>query len=259
MSWMIQELTTAALCGGASLNSIARCEAPGRRRKIVSKKEIPAGFVQDEMGYIIPDITDKINAPRFLQNQNGDLVLNENIDDTTLQRDELVRRMISSAESLQEAVTEFKMHCRDESAAHLQIANDDRVTDSDCQHSCVLYSFDGTKKWEIKAEPKIQTTERIVELQALIRKAMTNLTGGLQASVGRLLSSVLNLETGRTVDLRLLERLRKNNALQGQEWEQALKILPECTEKVGTTVYHRFYLKNEDGQWVMIPLNFSAI
>ena len=220
----------------------------------------PAGFIVDEKGYLRPDIPNPDQAPAFLQDADGNLVPTSNIDDVTLQKDELVKGMYAVAAQIHTAVKEFKETCRDESIAHLQIANGDRVTENQCKESTTLYNFDGSIKWKIEASPDIRATERVIELQALIRKAMNDLTGGLKEGVGKLLETVLNLETGKTVDLKLLEKLRKNRVLQGKSWEAAMAILPDCTEKVGVTVYHRFYRKDEEtGQWLMLPLNFSAI
>lgn len=196
----------------------------------------------------------------YLQNRLGHLVPVDQIDDVTQQRNELILNIFEQVEEANKLLEYLKQSCNEDSEAHLVIANDDKVTEAEAAESSVtLESFDGSLVWKIVQEPELIATEHVVELQKLLRHAVDELPDGARKPVTAIIKTVVNLETGKPIDLRLLKKMRRIKVLNSQSWIKAMSMLDSCTEQVGLRRYHRFYVRSEDGDLQMVKLNFSAV
>ncbi|MCU7615638.1 DUF3164 family protein [Chryseobacterium sp. PBS4-4] len=152
------------------------------------------------------------------------------------------------------------------STATDEILNDEREANNvklDGKGNYTWYNFDRSIKIQVDINEAIKFDEIKIasakeKLMNLIR---TNISGddfiislvedAFQTSKGK-------LDAKRILSLRKHSSRIKNGAIK-QGWEEAMTLIDESISRPKSKSYHKIWLKNEEGKYEAIELNFSSL
>jgi len=171
------------------------------------------------------------------------------------QKNALVRQLFAKAEEAHEILRELKTIATADVVAHIDLVTGPAVDEKKiAQQSNKLYSFDGTMEIEYTLNPIYRVNERIVEVQALVEKAASEVADGKQ-----LVKAIRELSVGGRVQEEVIKWLDKSQVFAGSaSWKEAMLLIKECLEEVEKRPYLRFY-RHTEGKRELVLLNFSAV
>lgn len=202
--------------------------------------ELPAGYMQDAQGRLVPES------------------LVKPIDKA---RDQLVQELIAKAVAVNEALAKFKASTFGDIAAFVDMSAEQYDTKLGGKKGNVtLFSFDGKFKVQFAVSENIQFDERLQAAKALIDECITEWSQGSSPEIQVLVQDAFktdsegNLNHGRILGLRRLE-------IADERWKRAMQAIGESVQVVGSKQYVRFYQRRADDtdQYEAIPLDMAAL
>ncbi|MCA8059447.1 DUF3164 family protein [Burkholderia cepacia] len=205
----------------------------------MTKKQIPAGYVMDARGRLVPE---SLIAP---------------IDQL---RDQTVTSLIDEAKRLQSAMAEFKARAFGDIAAFVEASHEQYgVKVGGAKGNISLITFNGQYKIVRQVAEHIQFDERLQAAKELIDECLREWTEGSNDKVKVLINEAFqvdkegNVNTGRILALRRL-------AIDDPKWTKAMRAIVDSIRVTGTKPYIRLYERIEDTEeYRAISLDLAAI
>lgn len=205
----------------------------------VSQFEVPAGYLKDAQGRLVPE------------------TLVKPIDKA---RDQLVQELINKAVVVKNALVDFKKTTFADIAAFVDLSLEQYDTKLGGKKGNVtLFSFDGKYKVQFAVSENIQFDERLQAAKALIDECITEWSQGSSPEIQVLVQDAFktdsegNLNHGRILGLRRLE-------ITDERWKRAMQAIGESVQVVGSKQYVRFYQRrDETDQYDAIALDMAAL
>ena len=189
-------------------------------------KEIPAGYMKDQAGRLVPT---------------------ETIKPIDIERDRLVHEIVESARILSEQLAAFKDATFGDIAAFVDLSAEQygvTVRGAAGKGNITLLSFDGRYKVQRAIAEHITFDERLQAAKALIDECITDWSQNSRPELRVLVNNAFqvdkagNINTGRVLGLRRLD-------IVDARWQQAMKAISEAVQVVGSKAYVRVYEKPE--------------
>lgn len=205
----------------------------------MTKKHIPAGYVMDARGRLVPES------------------LIEPIDQL---RDQTITSLVAEAKKLQSAMAEFKARAFGDIAAFVEASHEQYgVKVGGAKGNISLITFDGQYKIVRQVAEHIQFDERLQAAKELIDECLREWTEGSNDKVKVLINEAFqvdkegNVNTGRILALRRL-------AIDDSKWTKAMRAIVDSIRVTGTKPYIRLYERAEDTEeYRAISLDLAAI
>ncbi|MFZ6748543.1 DUF3164 family protein [Undibacterium sp. Ren11W] len=204
-----------------------------------SQFEIPAGYLKDAQGRLVPEL------------------LVKPIDKA---RDQLVQELINKAVAVKTALVDFKKTTFADIAAFVDLSLEQYDTKLGGKKGNVtLFSFDGKYKVQFAVSENIQFDERLQAAKSLIDECITEWSQGSSPEIQVLVQDAFktdsegNLNHGRILGLRRLD-------IADERWKRAMQAIGESVQVVGSKQYVRFYQRrDETDQYDAIALDMAAL
>lgn len=205
----------------------------------MTKPHIPAGFVQDARGRLVPESMVKP------------------IDQL---RDQTVQSLIAEAKALQARMAEFKNRAFTDIAAFVETSNEQYgVKAGGTKGNISLITFDGRYKIVRQIAEHIQFDERLQAAKELIDQCIREWTEGSNDNIKALINEAFqvdkegNVNTGRILGLRRL-------AIDDPKWNTAMQAIVDSIRVTGSKPYVRLYERvDETEEYRAISLDLAAI
>lgn len=190
----------------------------------MTETTIPSGYRRDAKGALIPESM---------------------IKPIDLQRDELVRELVTDATELRDVLRTFKDRVFADLTAFIDLSIEQygvvpRGRKEGGKGNVTFYSFDGSLKINLAIAENMVFDERLQAAKALIDECITEWTQGSRAEIQVLVQAAFqtdkegNINTGRVLGLRRLD-------IKDERWQRAMKAIGESLQVVGSKEYVRFY------------------
>ncbi|KWH56320.1 DUF3164 family protein [Burkholderia cepacia] len=205
----------------------------------MTKNTIPAGYVQDARGRLVPE---SLVAP---------------IDQL---RDQTITSLIDEAKRLQSAMADFKARAFGDIAAFVEASHEQYgVRVGGAKGNISLITFNGQYKIVRQIAEHLQFDERLQAAKELIDECLREWTEGSNDKVKVLINEAFqvdkegNVNTGRILALRRL-------AIDDPKWTKAMRAIVDSIRPTGSKPYVRLYERVEGTEeYRAISLDLATI
>lgn len=205
----------------------------------MTKKQIPAGYVMDARGRLVPE---SMISP---------------IDQL---RDQTITSLIDDAKRLQSSMVDFKARAFGDIAAFVEASHEQYgVKVGGAKGNISLITFDGRYKIVRQIAEHLQFDERLQAAKELIDECLREWTEGSNDKVKVLINEAFqvdkegNVNTGRILALRRL-------AIDDPKWTKAMRAIVDSIRVTGSKPYIRLYERVEDTEeYRAISLDLAVI
>lgn len=175
--------------------------------------------------------------------------------------DELVERLIKRAKETQGVLVSFKKEAFDDCYGFvdllLQEYKMDRLAGSDLG-SVTLKSFDGSKEVQIQIAKQITFDAKLSLAKEKIDEFLLEITENSGAEIQTLIMRAFEVKNGK-VDAKQIMSL-KSYDIKHPKWLEAMQIIDDAIEVVGTKSYIRFKEREGiDEKMTTIVLDFASV
>ncbi len=202
-------------------------------------KPIPEGYWRDARGSLVPvDLIKPIDK----------------------QRDQLVREIVASAQTLSKLLTDFKGRSFGDIEAFVDLSLQEYGTKLGGKKGNVtLATFDGQYKVLRANADNINFDERIQAAKELIDECVVEWSDGARPEIKAIIEHAFavdkqgKISIGRVLNLRRLD-------IKDPRWIKAMDSISDSLQVIGSTSYIRIYERVGDSeQYVQIPLDMAAV
>lgn len=203
-----------------------------------------------------------INGQQWIRSAGGDWVPAANFPTVKIQNSEIVESLVRQAQVESDRLAAFKKRAYGELYTQIikmgeefkaVLADDKGVTfTSICQQYQVVISYSTSL---VPDERVHFAKQRMTEIISQELSANTAISGFLQ----RLLVSAFDTDKQGRMDTKRLFDLANTPAPEVDGWDEACELLLDSMSNVKGKKYIRFYSRNAEGKWQIIPLQFSDL
>ncbi|KDB09492.1 Protein of unknown function DUF3164 [Burkholderia sp. lig30] len=205
----------------------------------MTEQHIPAGYVKDARGRLIPES------------------LVEPIDQL---RDQTITSLIDDAKRLQTIMAEFKTRAFTDIAAFVEASHEQYgVKAGGAKGNISLVTFDGRYKIVRQIAEHIQFDERLQAAKELIDECLREWTEGSDDKIKVLINEAFqvdkegNVNTGRILGLRRLK-------IDDLKWTKAMGAISDSIRVTGSKPYVRLYERDDETEeYRAISLDLAVI
>ena len=205
----------------------------------------------------------KLDEKGFWQNKEGSFIHKDMIPVDKQLEDEVVEELILKAKEVQKSLKEFKKFayekCYDFIDLLRQNYNLDKLENSKTG-SVSLKSFNGTKEVQIQVAKQISFDNKLALAKEKIDEYLDEKTENADAEIRTLITRAFDVKNGK-VDAKMVLSL-KQYPIRNPKWLEAMKMIDEAVEIVGTKSYIRFREREDeriDGALKMITLDIAGL
>ena len=203
-----------------------------------------------------------VNDAGQWRNKEGAFVHKDMVTVDKQLEDEVAEKLISGALNLQGLMKGFKIAAFEECYSFVDLLrqkyNMERITSK--SGTVTLKSFDGTKVVEIQVAKLISFDQKLSLAKEKIDEYLTEKTTGADAEIQTLITRVFDVKNGK-VDAKQILSL-KAYPITHELWKEAMSMIDDAIEIVGTKSYIRFkHRKNDevDGSLENIVLDIAGL
>jgi len=122
-----------------------------------------------------------------------------------------------------------------------------------------LQTFDGLKKVQVQVATHIDFDEKLTLAKEKLDEYFTLKTEGADPEIKTLITKVFDVDKKGNVNAKQILSL-KSYKIEHKKWLEAMAIIDDAIEIVGTKSYIRFYERAAvDAAWENISLDFAAL
>lgn len=205
-------------------------------------------------------MTDENKQPEFMTDAQGNQIRIENIKPIDLERDTLVKKLVTRGREVSEILRNYKVDAFADIAALIELSAEQYgVKIGGKKGNVTMYSFDGRYKSVRAINEDIKFDERLIAAKALIDECLHDWTQNANPNLQTIINKAFevdkqgNINTNRVLSLRRLE-------INDARWAQAMKAIGESIQTVGSKAYIRLYERVGDSdEYVPISLDIAGV
>ncbi|MCL2601347.1 MAG: DUF3164 family protein [Treponema sp.] len=200
-----------------------------------------------------------MSEKKFMTDSQGRQVPEDMISEIDKLRDQTVRRIADEAMEMKETLFNFKQRIRDDITTFVELsANRYGKSWGGKKGNITLTTYDGKYRLIVSINDQIVFDERLQVAQELIGDCIEKWSEGSRSEIRILVQDAFQVDktgkisTARVLGLRRLE-------ITDPDWQKAMQAISDSIQVSGSKQYLRFYQRNEQGEYVQIPLDVAAL
>lgn len=192
-------------------------------------------------------------------NPQGNLVHQDNVKAIDMLRDQTVRDLYEKALALHKAMQEFKIaaFADVESFAEISVGQYG-VKVGGNKGNLNLSTFDGTLKIVRQIQENIQFGEQLAAAKALIDECVAEWTEGSRAEIKTLINAAFQTNKAGEISTSKILGLKRLD-IHHDKWQMAMQAISDSINIASSKPYIRFYFRDDNGQYIALPLDMAAI
>ena len=203
-----------------------------------------------------------MNEVIYWTNKKGEKVHPDMVRADDKLKHELVNKIIEKVHKKREALSEFKAEVLEEIDSYIELLrseyNLDPMANSN-KGNITLQSFDGLRKVAISVSTHIEFDEKLGLAKEKIDQFLKAETESASPVLKTLVMKVFEVDKKGNINAKQVLAL-KSYDIQEPLWLEAMEIIDDAIEVVGSKSYIRFYeRKSTEDKWENISLSFSDI
>ncbi|NOQ30015.1 MAG: DUF3164 family protein [Helicobacteraceae bacterium] len=177
-------------------------------------------------------------------------------------KDETVEKLLEKALDVSKTLKDFKLEAyadaEDYFSLLLQNYNLDAKSNSK-KGNITLENFSGTQKIQLANVDRISFDEKLSIAKLKIDECLHELTEGSSPEIKTLITKAFEVDKKGDVNAKKILEL-KAYEISHPLWIEAMRIIDESIEIVGSKSYIRFYTReNVTDAWKQVPLDISGV
>lgn len=192
----------------------------------------------------------------------GNRIRLANISEIDQVKEDVTRRLVAGAKSLQGAMVTFKRVAMEEvMAAKSLVFEKYEVTLGGKKGNITLKSFDGTQEVQVAVAEQISFGPELQAAKALIDECIEDWAEGANDNIRTLVEDAFQvnragrIDTGRVFGLRRLA-MKDRDGNPDARWSRAMDAIADAVRVDGTVTYVRFYDRAAGGA---VSLDFAKL
>lgn len=213
----------------------------------MTTQSLPAGVIEGEAGLYMKDAKGR-HVPLDLVKQTDQL------------EDQLVRSLMSYADSLSLQIGRFKGHCFDDIGAFLDLLADKyQVTSRGGQKGNMTFtSFDGTMKVQVAISDQYSFGPELQVAKQLIDECITEWASGSRSEIRALVDHAFEPSKEGKINREALFSLRRVE-IGDARWKRAMQAINDAIRVMGSKTYIRFYKRRQPtDQWENVTIDLAS-
>lgn len=200
-----------------------------------------------------------INLENYRCNARGDLVHVSKIKEIDQLRDEVVLALVGMAQEHSKLTSDLKHKVMEDFQAFLDLSAEKyEVAHGGDKGNVQITSFDGNFRITREVADRMEFDERIHAAKALINECMTEWTSSASVEVKALIDLAFATDRRGKINTKRILELRRVN-IDHPKWKVAMQAIGDSLAFVESCIYYRFYVRDDQGKYVQIPLDFSVV
>jgi hypothetical protein len=174
-------------------------------------------------------------------------------------RDQTVRKIADEAMKMKDILADFKRRIRDDIYTFVDLSFQQYGKSwGGKKGNITLTTYDGKYRLLVDTDETITFDERLQVAKEIIGGCLDKWSSGARPEIRMLVNDAFQVDragrisTTRVLGLRRLE-------IKDPEWQKAMQAITESILVSGSKQYLRFYERNEQGKYVQIPLDVTAL
>ncbi|PHR19274.1 MAG: sulfate transporter [Hoeflea sp.] len=201
--------------------------------------EVPAGYVQD---------------------RNGNLIPKDRVKPLDRERDKVVRKLIKDAKAVNEVIAEFKdkaMAAVADFGEHSAQAYGAKIGGQ--KGNITLFTFDGAFKIELAVNENRAFDERLQVAKSLIDECIHEWMKGSNKNIQALVQDAFKVDKQGKVSVERILGLRRLN-IEDERWDRAMDAISDSIQITGSKRYIRVYQRDDaSGEYNRISLDAASV
>ncbi|MBN2435613.1 MAG: DUF3164 family protein [Spirochaetes bacterium] len=200
-------------------------------------KKIPEGYKEDSKGRLIP-----VNK----------------IQPIDLERDTLVKQVITDAKTVSSAISRLKKDTTKELDLFLKRAAKNYKTKfGGKKGNLTLYSYDGQFKITHTVSDRITFDERLQIAKQLVDECISNWSKGSNENIKLLINDAFYVDKQGKINKEKILGLRRLK-IKDTKWKHAMQAIDDSIQVVDSKPYIRCYERTEAGDYKQINLDMAT-
>jgi hypothetical protein len=174
-------------------------------------------------------------------------------------RDQTVRRIADEAMKMKEILVDFKKCIRDDIYAFVGLSAEQYGKSwGGKKGNITLTTYDGKYRLVVAMNDNITFDERLQIARELIGDCIKKWSDGSRNEIRILVQDAFQVDkTGKVSTARVLGLRRLD--IHDPDWQKAMAAITESIQISGSKQYLRFYERNEQGEYIQVPLDIAAL
>lgn len=192
----------------------------------------------------------------YMENGQGHLVPAANVAELDKMRDDTVRQLVATAESVGRTVADFRAMASATVAAFVQLSAQEFGAEIGGEKGNVtLTSFDGSLKVVRARADEITFNEAVRVTREKVFACIEKWTEGANANLARLVSKAFETDKNGHLSASKILSLRQIRIEGDPDWDAAMKALDGAVQVIGSRQYVRFYRRGPDGKYAQVGVD----
>jgi hypothetical protein len=195
----------------------------------------------------------------FMTDSQGRQVPVDLVSEIDKLRDQTVRRIADEAMKMKGVLAAFKERIRDDIYTFVEISAEQYGKKwGGKKGNITLTTYDGKYRLVVSMDDQITFDERLQIARELIGDCIEKWSEGSRGEIRILVQDAFQVDktgkisTARVLGLRRLE-------ITDPDWQKAMTAITESIQISGSKQYLRFYERNDQGEYIQIPLDVAAL
>jgi hypothetical protein len=195
----------------------------------------------------------------FMTDSKGRQVPADMVKEIDKLRDQTVRQIACEALKMKGILADFKRRIRDDLFTFVEIsANQYGKSWGGEKGNIALTTYDGKFRLVVAMNDTINFDERLQIARELIGDCIKKWSDGSRSEIKILIQDAFQVDkTGRVSAARVLGLRRLD--IHDPDWLKAMAAITESIQVSGSKQYLRFYERDDQGEYVQIPLDVAAL
>jgi hypothetical protein len=200
-----------------------------------------------------------MSEKEFMTDSQGRQVPAELVSEIDKLRDQTVRQIADEAMRMKQILLDFKRRIRDDIYTFVEISSSQYGKAwGGTKGNITLTTYDGKYRLLVAISDQIVFDERLQVARELIGGCIEKWSEGSRNEIRLLVQDAFQVDkagkrnTARILGLRRLE-------ITDPDWQKAMAAISDSIQVSGSKQYLRFYERNEQGEYVKIPLDVAAL
>ena len=203
-----------------------------------TEKQIPQGMMEDAKGRFVPVA---------------------NVHETDKLADALVAEIAVKWGELNRAIAEFKNKTFGDVGAYLDLIFEKyQVKRGGKKGNVQLFTYDGRYKLVVAVAEHIKFGPELKVGEQLIYECLSELTDGQKTDLVAIVNHVFAADADGNLNVSRILSLRRIR-VEHPKWIKGRAAINDAIQVVGSKQYMRLYQRNEQGEYIAIPLDVAAL
>lgn len=194
----------------------------------------------------------------MMSDSEGNQILLRNIHETDLLYNDLVLGIAVFWEHLHGKILRFKQNNFEDTNTVLDLIFERHgVERGGKDGNMQFFTHDRKYKLQIAIQKKIDFGPELQVAEKKMQEALNQLTGPDTGDLKTILTRAFNLDSGK---VRVAEILRlRSYKIENEAWNEAMAIINQAITVISSKKQIRLYKRNEQGEYINIPLDIAAL